>query len=151
MTWTKKAISWDEFRTPAIGNSWNWLLVIVSTLASVSKSHATQRRAAHVLFHEFYRVEILPMSDVHSRENRAACCEDQSPRHMECSWLQWSMRWSSVHLSTSTYAVDPKKRTWRSETQLQIFKLEFADLPFRALSELQKMFTETKISYVSRV
>jgi hypothetical protein len=46
-------------------------MVIVSTLASVSKSHAAQTRAAHVLFHEFYRVEILPMSDVHSRENRA--------------------------------------------------------------------------------
>jgi hypothetical protein len=28
-------------------------MVIVSTLASVSKSHAAQTRAAHVLFHEF--------------------------------------------------------------------------------------------------
>jgi hypothetical protein len=45
----------------------------------------------------------------------------------------------------------PEKANLKVRNSASNFKLEFEDLPFRALSELQIMFTETKVSYVSRV
>ena len=56
----------DEFRNPAIGNPRNLFWSLSRHSRASQKSRWPMTRGVRILFQEFNRIKILPMSDVHS-------------------------------------------------------------------------------------